>query len=89
MSLRLSTALVAAVFVCLSIMQSRTVAYYPPPPDMCVFPYGTCSSSDPSGETCKERCLTSDRGNFDDGICITDPGSCMCCFGFGDLKKEA
>ncbi|KAL0727296.1 hypothetical protein Bca4012_023389 [Brassica carinata] len=82
-SLRLCTAIVAAIFICLSIMQSPTADAIFPPPMKCVFPYGSCSSSDPSGETCNERCLKSDKGNFFDGICITNPGICMCCFRFG------
>ncbi|CAH8315333.1 unnamed protein product [Eruca vesicaria subsp. sativa] len=89
-SLRLSTAVVAAVFVCLSIMQFSTVAQFTrrtpnmfPPMNACAFPYGLCTSADPSGVACKERCLSAQGRNFNNGICITNPGTCMCCFRFG------
>ncbi|CAN7109467.1 unnamed protein product [Brassica rapa subsp. narinosa] len=80
-TLRMSTAVVAAVFVCLSIMQSSTaVAQFAPPINLCVIPYGLCTSADPSGVVCKERCLNVEGRNYVDGICMTNPGTCMCCY---------
>ncbi|CAN6913774.1 unnamed protein product [Brassica oleracea] len=82
-SLRLSIAALAAVFVCLSILQStRAVAAFPPSVK-CIIPYGQCTPADPPGETCNERCLKSERIHTEGGQCITNPGYCMCCYDFG------
>ncbi|CAN7071166.1 unnamed protein product [Brassica oleracea var. botrytis] len=83
-SLRMSTAIVAAFFVCLSIMQSSAaVAQFAPPMILCVTPYGLCTSADPSGVVCRERCLNAEGRNYVDGMCMTYPGTCMCCYRIG------
>uniref|UniRef100_A0A0D3A544 Knottin scorpion toxin-like domain-containing protein n=1 Tax=Brassica oleracea var. oleracea TaxID=109376 RepID=A0A0D3A544_BRAOL len=82
-SLRMSTAVVAAFFVCLSIMQSSTVAQFAPPMILCATPYGLCTSADPSGVVCNERCLNAEGRNYVYGVCMTNPGTCMCCYTIG------
>lgn len=56
------------------------VAQFAPPINLCVIPYGLCTSADPSGVVCKERCLNVEGRNYVDGICMTNPGTCMCCY---------
>ncbi|CAN6920882.1 unnamed protein product [Brassica oleracea] len=85
-SLRMSTAIVAAFFVCLSIMQSSAAVaqfQFAPPMILCATPYGLCTSADPSGVVCNERCLNAEGRNYVDGICMTNPGTCMCCYRIG------
>ncbi|CAN6986763.1 unnamed protein product [Brassica rapa subsp. trilocularis] len=82
-SLRLSIAVLAAVFVCLSILQSTRAVAANPSSIKCIIPYGLCSPADPPGETCNERCLKSERISLKGGKCITNPGNCMCCYDFG------
>ncbi|WZY69194.1 hypothetical protein YC2023_001434 [Brassica napus] len=85
-SLRLSIAVLAAVFVCLSILQSTRgseAVAASPSSVQCIIPYGQCKPADPPGETCNERCLKSKRIHTEGGKCITNPGYCMCCYDFG------